>query len=675
MTTSQRESIQDHIRDCATCERLLAESSLGTSDVVEATDVWFEETQVLSADQIYKAAEQKIEATGSLPQVPGYALLAEIGRGGMGVVYRARHLALNRIVALKTIRSAALADPRQLARFKTEAESLAQIQHPHIVQVFEIGDVDGTPFLTMEFVAGRTLAEAILSGGFTPTQSARWVELLARAMWSAHQCGVLHRDLKPSNILLSEASEPKITDFGLAKCMTNDSQMTVAETIMGTPSYMPPEQAQGRLDEVGPRSDIYALGAILYELLTGRPPFRGSTPLETVQQVVAHDPPPPRQLAPKSPRDLETICLKCLRKQPADRYATAADLADAIMTGVAVAVWQQHQTAKARAATQQQYDRFTAEADEKFSLIQDLMQRIPEDQRAQDDRLRSALTSYEKWLAEEPSGEAAQASYADALFRVAEIRRRIGQYEQAEPVYRRACDRYRQLLTTSPDHLAYRHGWAEALNWLGESFRESGRPAEAIATYEEAMAQLLQLAQRANDASLYQADIARSHYNRALARIDLQMHAEAEQDLRRSIDMLTAVTGASAESEPVRQSLARSHANLGILLRATERAAEGYQHYLQATAIYQSLTDRAPRKSEYRLERAVALNNLANLLYGDLRRQELGLSDGPEQASAAYETAINILRDLVREFANVPRYRKELANSLNGLGAVKLDAK
>lgn len=721
---AQRELLDEHVRSCVACQQVLAhmtaeiqpiaETLAGTNQPINPTAVWIAETLAAGVNRDQNELGTTPIAAGPMPRVPGYEVTDEIGRGGMGVVYRARHIALNRLVALKTIRS--LADSQQLARFNTEAEALAQIQHPHIVQVFEIGNIDDTPFLTMEFVAGTTLEEAILAEPFTPVASAQCVEQLARAMFSAHQRGVLHRDLKPSNILLTEDGQPKITDFGLAKCMTNDSQMTVPETIMGTPSYMPPEQAQGRLEDVGPQSDIYSLGAILYELLTGRPPFRGSTPLDTVQQVVQRDPPSPRSLAPKIPRDLETICLKCLHKQAAGRYATAADLADdlrrfqlgepiaarrigplgrgwrwcqrnrsltlalaitfvVIAVGAAAVMWQRNQTNEARLATQQQYLRFTAEADEKFNLIEDLMQRIPEEQRAQDERLRSALNSYEQWLADEPSGEAARASYAAALFRVAEIRRRIGQYELAKTAYRRAISLYQELITASPDELEYRRGWVEAFNWLGESFRESGQPAEAITAYEEAIFGLEQVAKGSADDSRYMVDIARSHYNRALARIDLEQHADAEADLRLSIKILEELRGNEAPNDRARQSLARSHANLGILLRATQRSVEGYQQSLQATAIYQSLTDDKPGEPEYRLEQALALNNLANLLLADQRSGELGIEDLNEQASSVSEKSVGILSQLVQEYANVPQYRKELANSLNGLGAIRLAGK
>jgi WD40 repeat protein len=259
--------------------------------------------------------------------VPGYEILRELGRGGMGVVYQARHTKLDRVVALKMILVGGHAGEADLARFKTEAESVARLQHPHIVQIFEVGEHAGLPFFSLEYCPGGSLDKKLNGTPLPPKEAAQLVETLARAMYAAHQANVIHRDLKPANILLTEDGSPKITDFGLAKKL-DDAGQTQSGAIMGTPSYMAPEQAGGKGQAVGPGADVYALGAILYELLTGRPPFKAATPLDTVMQVVMDDPVPPTRLQPKTPRDVETICLKCLRKEPSRRYATAAELAD-----------------------------------------------------------------------------------------------------------------------------------------------------------------------------------------------------------------------------------------------------------------------------------------------------------------------------------------------------------
>jgi serine/threonine protein kinase len=258
---------------------------------------------------------------------PGYEILGELGRGGMGVVYKARQVGLNRIVALKMILAGGHAGAEERQRFLAEAEAIAAIKHPGIVQIHDFGTHEELPFFALEFCDGGSLAARLNGTPLPPREAARLVEQLARAMQAAHERGIIHRDLKPANVLLGEDGEPRITDFGLARRTEGGSGLTQTGAIMGTPSYMAPEQAEGKKD-IGPAADVYALGAILYECLTGRPPFRAATTFDTILQVIADEPVPPSQLNAKAPRDLETICLKCLRKEPARRYRSAAALAD-----------------------------------------------------------------------------------------------------------------------------------------------------------------------------------------------------------------------------------------------------------------------------------------------------------------------------------------------------------
>ena len=286
------------------------------------------------------------EPTG-LPSVPGYEILAELGRGGMGVVYQAWQTSLGRLVALKMVLSGAHAGPEGLTRFRNEVEAVGRLQHPNIVQIHEVGAHDARPYFALEYVEGGSLERELAGTPQPPREAAGLVEILARAMAYAHQKGVVHRDLKPANILLSfirrsqsgghaphaerrlKESVPKITDFGLAKVQVGARIATTKSgAILGTPSYMAPEQARGKGREIGPAADIYALGAILYELLTGRPPFKGGTLEETLLQVLSEDPVPPSRLRPGTPRDLETVALKCLEKEPVKRYPGALDLAE-----------------------------------------------------------------------------------------------------------------------------------------------------------------------------------------------------------------------------------------------------------------------------------------------------------------------------------------------------------
>jgi hypothetical protein len=264
----------------------------------------------------------------TLPAISGYEILGELGRGAMGVVYHAREVRLNRPCAIKMILAGGHASPEAATRFLAEAEAVARLHHPNVVQIHRIGEAGGLPFLELEYVEGGSLAAALDGTPWPAKRAAALVELLARAIAAAHGHGLVHRDLKPGNVLVSVDGTPKIIDFGLARMLAADSRLTATGSVLGTPSYMAPEQAAGRTKEVGPAADIYALGAIFYELLTGRPPFRAPTALQTLEQVKSANPVAPSRLVPSTPRDAETIALKCLQKEPGRRYAAADELAE-----------------------------------------------------------------------------------------------------------------------------------------------------------------------------------------------------------------------------------------------------------------------------------------------------------------------------------------------------------
>lgn len=285
-------------------------------------------TSVDGEDVTLAPSEDSLSAViTEFPTIAGYEITGMVGRGGMAVVYKANQLSLRREVAIKMVLAGAHASAEDLARFRIEAESVAQLHHPHIVQIFEVGQQNGCPFYSLEYVPGGSLFDKLNEGGLSPKEAAQLVEKLARAIGYAHRRGIVHRDLKPGNIMLSVDGEPKITDFGLAKRMDHALTYSMTGVVLGTPSYMAPEQAGGSRD-VGPAADVYSLGAILYEVLTGQPPFRADTPMNTMLSVISDEPTPPRRLDAEVPRNLETICLKCLEKDPARRYASAEALAD-----------------------------------------------------------------------------------------------------------------------------------------------------------------------------------------------------------------------------------------------------------------------------------------------------------------------------------------------------------
>ncbi len=340
-----------HIGGCAACQAALEQltgatevSGVALARTAGATDTPTAFLSRLKETSVHAVLSQPAAAPtgGACPSIPGYEIVRELGRGGMGVVYQARQVSLNRMVALKVILAGAHAGARRLARFRQEAEAIASLHHPNIVEIYEVGEADGIPYCALEYLGAGNLGQRLHGDPQPIAPAVTLVETLARTVHFAHERGIVHRDLKPANILLSfpgagpaptegerlSDAVPHVSDFGLAKRLDEHGGGTLSGEIVGTPSYMAPEQAGGKTHRVGVATDVYALGAILYEMLTGRPPFKGATPVDTVVQVLYDDPVRPSSLRPGLPRDLETICLKCLRKEPGRRYRSARALAE-----------------------------------------------------------------------------------------------------------------------------------------------------------------------------------------------------------------------------------------------------------------------------------------------------------------------------------------------------------
>jgi len=328
----EQASVENHVDRCAACQLSLEQLTavplrVKQADITPNAVTFIARIQAMSLG--VDVGPRQASKPAPPPDVPGYDIEGELGRGGMGVVYLARHRRLNRLVALKMLTEGGLSDRGVRTRFLIEAETIAQLRHPHVVQVYEFGEHAGRPYLAMEYVEGGNLAERLSQGHrFTPVEAAELIVWMADAVAAAHAKGIIHRDLKPSNILLATADSktvPKVADFGIAR--VSQSEITATGELLGTPSYMAPEQADGRTREVGTATDVYGLGAMLYELLSGHPPFQGETVVETLQQVVHATPRAPRSISRAVPRDLDTICLKCLEKEPKKRYPTADALA------------------------------------------------------------------------------------------------------------------------------------------------------------------------------------------------------------------------------------------------------------------------------------------------------------------------------------------------------------
>jgi WD40 repeat protein len=347
LADAERTAVADHLDVCPDCCTLLDQPDTDDPFVARLLAAAGPGSSATGDTVSLRRQAPTTAQAPAWPEVPGYEVLEEVGRGGMGVVYKARQVALNRLVALKVLLAGSHASPEQLLRFRAEAEAAARLQHPNIVQIYEVGRHGGLAYLALEFVAGGSLAAQLQGRPLPPQQAAGLVETIARGVHTAHVQGIVHRDLKPGNVLLSRRASslacpaeegkqgclpyeavPKIADFGLAKHLGRDSGLTGTGAIVGTPSYLAPEQARGDSRAAGVAADVYALGATLYELLTGRPPFQGATVADTLLQVVSDEAVSVRRLQPAVPRDLETICHKCLRKEPEKRYASAQALAD-----------------------------------------------------------------------------------------------------------------------------------------------------------------------------------------------------------------------------------------------------------------------------------------------------------------------------------------------------------
>jgi tetratricopeptide (TPR) repeat protein len=645
-----------------------------------------------------------------LPSIPGYEILRVLGRGGMGVVYEARDTRLPRRVALKMIVAGIYANPIQLARFRFEAEILASLQHPHIVGVYEVGEHDECPYLALEFVEGGSLDQYLHGQSLPVAAAARLVELLARAMHAAHQRGIIHRDLKPGNILLQsgESLVPKVSDFGLARRLEGSDQ-TASGAVLGTPAYMAPEQAGGRTRLVGPASDIYALGVILYECLTGQVPFRGETPVETLNLVLSQEPRPPRAVTPgRIPRDLETIVLKCLDKVPGRRYASAADLAEdlrrflagepilarpvglvergwkwarrrptaaalwmvslAALLALAGLGWSYHIHVRAARDRAEQRSRLARRA------VDDIYTRVAEEwlgeEASMDDLKRQflarALAIYEELAQDEGNDPALRQENGRAWFRMGQIYRQLGRHPEAEEAYRQAIERQSALVKQDPHRAELRSDLAASHNGLGELLRSTARLEEARQNYRQARLLLEESAVETPADPSWVQELARSWYNDGLALAEQGQLEPARQACEQAIVLLEPITWEAAPPGP-RQDLARAQLNLGTLLRRLGKPQEALSAYQGALQQLDGLLEQAPGKPEYRHEKAVCHLNLGNLAARELKQ--------PQRARVEYDQARTLLDKLTHEFPARPTYQEKLANLENSLGALAVEEK
>jgi serine/threonine protein kinase len=617
-------------------------------------------------------ALQKVElnrAALEALRAAGYEVEGELGRGGMGVVYRARKVALNRTCALKMILAGGHAGSAASKRFMAEAETIARLRHPDVVQIYHVGEADGLPYLELEYFPGGSLDRVLDGTPWPAIDAAELVVALTDSIAAAHQQGVIHRDLKPANILLDEDGRPKVADFGLAKVLDSDDGLTKTQMVLGSPCYMAPEQAEGHSRRVGATTDLYALGAVLYELLTGRPPFRAATVLETLALVKHADPVPPTRLVPGLPRDAETICLKCLEKDPAARYPSAEALADdlrrflkrapilahpaswqtrawkwararpaiasALGIGVASALVLlggalyyntrlRHEVLRARNAEKSVGDQRNLALAALNRLVYDVQERLGDSATTRPLRqslLDTAISGLDQ-VAQGAEASAPDLSRAVAHSKLGSIYMQVGRSEEGERQLNQARELAERLITATPQDSAVTECLRGALAGLGEHCIKVGRIPEAKSHFRRVVELAEQLATGGHGGPSARRGLLEAYLQLGRAygfgnepdqaeKLYTQMNGLARQWVREE-----------PGNTQARDLLAISLRKLGDARKAAGDLDDARSKYLDAIAISRELLAAEPGEPRFKFDLAVALDDLAGVTYRQRRSAE-----------------------------------------------------
>jgi tetratricopeptide (TPR) repeat protein len=637
-----------------------------------------------------------------------YEIVREIARGGMGIVYQARQISLNRTVALKTILAGQLADDHAVRRFYIEAEAAASLDHPGIVPIYEVGEHEGQHYFSMGFVQGESLSRQIANGPLPSRRAAEIVRRVALAIEFAHDRGVIHRDLKPANILLDSEGNPRVTDFGLAKKVEADSGLTGSGQIMGTPSYMPPEQARGDRASVGPSADVYALGATLYALVTGRPPFQAASVMDTILQVLNEEPVPPRRLDPSLNRDLQTICLKCLEKEPARRYASAAALGEdlrrflvgepvlarpvgrlerawrwcrrnpvvagltaslalALVIGFVGITWGWLEARRQRSQAEQNF----RQAEQNFQMamhaVDDYLTRVSESrvlrvpglEPLRRELLEDALRFYQGFVQARAHDPSVRDELMRAYERVGQINDLVGTSSVALEAYQQSLKLADELAATRPGDQTIQGHIANLHNRIGLIEMRSGKTDQAFQSIKLARSINETLAQAHPAERGFQSALAGSMHNLGMLLEATGRPAEGLEPLKQAFAVYEKMASAHPGEDPIRIELAHTGRGIGNLLSDLGRTKEAMEHYLRSREILEKLLQAHPDDTEYADNLAGTCNEIGMLL------GEQGLTT---EAVTAYRRARDLREALARSHPAVIEYRRGLAHTLHQMG-------
>lgn len=700
---------QLHVEDAELAnalESLLAQSQKQTKDDLNTPIPQIPETvKPETVDWVNRETASDIE----LPTLPGYEVLSLLGRGGMGVVYKARHLKLNRVVALKMIRAKVEAEQSEIDRFRTEAEAVARLQHPHIVQIHEIGELHGLPYFSLEFCAGGTLEDQLNGTPWQPKAAAALVETLARAIQAAHEAQVIHRDLKPQNVLMGGQAEtdriPKITDFGLAKKLDVDEGMTHSGAIMGTPAYMAPEQARGITKEIGPSVDIYALGVILYQLLTGRPPFMAASMWDTIEQVIYEEPVSPRRLNPKVPKDLETICLKCLQKDPSRRYANAlqlnedlqrfsrddpiharaigpierawrwcrrrpavASLLSAVVLitviGFSLVSWKWQQAEANFAESERQRIRREANFKKSIEAVDQMLTRVGDESlrevpgmsEVRRKLLEDALEFYEGFINEKSNDPDVIKETARVLLKTGDIYVMLEKREQAEKAFKKSIELYNKAHSQFSDRPEFHRGLAIAHVDLANHYYHLDRYQDAEPLLRKAITAHESLVADHPQKSVHKLDLALARKTLGSVLRFTAREKEAEKMFLSALSVYAGLEQSEFNSRRCRDQRALCLYALGAITNSLGKPEVSDKYNLEAVEVQKALANDFPEVTEYQARLAQFYQVLAVV---HMRRGELN------KAQRWLEDSINTLKKVIAQFPLVPTYRYNLAGSYN----------